>query len=1633
LFYDIYKRKKSNLNYKFNGIKSITVVIYPEYEIKVPLDVIFKNIHSNLENPLIKYNPSSRQENMYRLYSNTISTDGRKIPFLSKTVIFKLIKTIGKNKSVCVFIDQSQIKHYNISSFIVEFNENCNISISAEFNNVLKLNDIQKLFQEFANPVITELKLYLQESGYQIGIFDNFENPNIDIIKMNYETQIEINKPININSIKSCLNSIFIVETNNPKKDIILRFKRVSNFNKKTSQEAYIIEKRRENTSNEEIIQGLIENYNDFSVEEATDLLRKMINESELEKKANRRNSDIKINPGFKTIINLNKYTSVITITVENINNLHYLSTIPIYLDSFVRLTQDKSSTDIPIKEINKLCSSKENELADIENILVVTNKKESQVESEDNNDTFDNDNLQDNESQSQGKTKNILDLFYNSDNSEDMSSDDEEEEEFSNQKGGSENSEDISAILESPSENENNELELSSPNDEIIIKTNNNKKTTIQDNTNEVKNIDGMNINNPYYFQNRIQQRDPVLILTKPEGNFTSYSRVCPSTTKRQPVILNQEELDKINKEHEGFLKEEDIVKYGSDEDHQYYYICPRYWCLKTNTVIDPKEMKDVVDKDGKIVKEHPTCGKVIPKGEKKVKPGYYVYEFYTPPKGKTDFKKYPGFQQDSHPKGFCLPCCFNNWDTPDRIGSKTQCEKKSGNEEKDEEIKVVKNINEDDIYIKGPDKFPLSPGRWGYLPIAIQKILNDVNSTSCQSNKLNTNISNINSCLLRHGVEVSDNQSFISCIADALFYAKKNPEGVFYEIPNIKEMKDIIIKAINIDKFITYQNGNLVTNFYKLDYKPDISKYSNTEIYTKINIKNPLDIEYFTKIVSAYENFLEFLKNDEVIIDYTYLWDIISKPNNLLFTSGVNLVILKIPNNDITNNVELLCPTNHYSNEFYETRKPTLILLNQGNIFEPIYLYKNDVKKKIISKIFSEYDPNLSPSLRAVFKKIIKPYLQNMCIPLASMPNVYKAKRPLLLYNLIQIIYKLKYDIVTQVVNYNSQVIGIVIKPSGTSKKGIFVPCFPSSINETYKYSFMINNELWDSYQNTIDFLINLKKKSKNEIPCKPDFRVVEDDHVVGLLTETNQFIPLSPPIPVSEIKTHDNIPYLNNENYIVNKNTNEKGEVIKDDSIIMSDAIISITSEVDKERVEYIKKIKLETNFYTIFRNTIRVLFNDYKNINLREKIENELNNSFTIYSDKLKIIIKLLHELVSTKIEFTGDEEYYKKIDEVTTCIVKDGKQCLDSQNTCAVIDNNECSLILPIKSLITGNSNEELYYGRMADELIRYERIKSFIFKPQTYLSFGNMGYNLSNNEILIIQSSLNNEYFNNLTPALINTFVQYNTFDQIEPIKSQIYDNQVELDSLLESSFQKEEKCETQILDKVKSSIWTKCFPPSYKEKDYARSVYCTYNIVIDLIKTKTNTALNMNEIKNELYQEYKKYLPNFKEKILDILIIEGKKVIGDQVKSNSISFVNFIYSDNYFLTNLDIWILMEKYKIPCFFISTKYLLETKYDKHIFLGYGNRTDNFAFIVVPGFRNEIIPNYKLIVDADNNSFFSLDNINNDCRDTIQEAMNNYKTVETYLQQFTKIAKTQYNKKKPKMKLIIEEDEESILNK
>jgi hypothetical protein len=433
LFYDIYKERKSNLDYRKTGIKSIKVKMLPLYNIKIPLDVIFKLLHATEMSPLIKYNPSQRQENIYRLFADKTAKDGRKIPYLSRPVIFKLMKTIGKTKSVAVYIEYN---YHNTELVVVcEFEESGNINISCNFDVIFPMEEIDELFRSAVNPVIEEVKAYLEQSGYTVGLFNNLLAENVEVEKIDYESMIHISKPIKIDEIIGCISSIFIVESKNFKKGIQMRFKRVANFNKMTSREAFVIEqvKQSDGLKGNDLIAALIENYG-ISEQEARELIAKLASELQVERGVRRSEIEIKINPGFKTTVMLNPITSLITIRVENINDINYLYTLPIYLDSFVRLTQDKSSTNVPMERIALLCGSDEKEEVVIKDIVSAAESafldQEVPVVKDDNLEYLDFNEYTEGAKEEESKMKNALDLFFGDE-------EEEEEDEGSEERGG--------------------------------------------------------------------------------------------------------------------------------------------------------------------------------------------------------------------------------------------------------------------------------------------------------------------------------------------------------------------------------------------------------------------------------------------------------------------------------------------------------------------------------------------------------------------------------------------------------------------------------------------------------------------------------------------------------------------------------------------------------------------------------------------------------------------------------------------------------------------------------------------------------------------------------------------------------------------------------------------------------------------------------------------------------------------------------------------------------------------------------------------------------------------------------------------------------------------------------------------
>jgi hypothetical protein len=1589
LFYDLYKERKNNLTYhrgSTGGIQSIKLTVLSTYKYKIPLDVIFKLIHTTEDRPLVKFNPATKKENIYRLYADKYASDGRKIPYLQKATIFKLMKDIGKTHSVAVYatIQYDDIDH----QIICEFEENGNIRLSCQFEETVDIQYIEDLFKTAITPIVDEVKIYLEQNGYSMNTFVSIFDKNVEINQITYSSSIVISKPIQLNKISGCINPIFVIESDDGENNIEMRYKRVSNFNKMNSINAFVVEKQRQGVQITQLVDEIVHNY-EVSQEEATDIIKKVVSELQLERGV-RNEFKIKENPGFKTLLQYNKFTQILTIQVQNIDNIYYLYVLPIYLDTLVRLTQD----DVVYSSIRSICSDevdvgieeeKELVINDIENVvsdglfpviengeLILTDENVSDEKSEKQMDAFD--------------------LLFGDDFGEEEEGDEGDDE----------------------GDDEEQEEDGGSLNGGAKTKTKKDVETV------QTYYLDGLSLKHPNPFQEQMERLDPVLFQTKKKtGKFDGYSRMCLSNNRVQPIILTDEERETIEKETPGIFKKQDILRYGSDPSKQYNYVCPRYWCMKTKRPMSKEEVDSGV------------CGKVIPKDAKVIPPGHYVYEFFNPAQHGTQDKyvqHYPGFIKDT-----CLPCCYKNWNTPDQIERRQKCIKEEEEKEKvdlekekvdlekekvdlekekvdlekeekelpKENIPVAKKPVKSD-YIKGPEKFPLGLDRWGYLPLPIQMFFKEP-STECQVSNVNTNLKKNYTCMLRHGVENNQKQSFIACIADILFYGERMNK-IQVGVPTIKIMKEKIIESITLDTFLTLQNGDLVSLFTEKESKeePDLDVFKTTALFSRLNMDLKEDRMFFNSCASSFLHFIDFLRSDDSTIDYTYLWDIICKPNPKLFDAGLNLIILEMANNDTTNNVDLICPTNHYSNEIYNSRYPTAIIIQNGDYFEPVY-FKTDIKDKFtLKKTYKHFDPKgtqIMTRLKEIFA-IIKRNL-NKCIPLQSVSkNVYKFKQPLLLNDLIGKLERLKYTILRQVVNYQSKVIYVFVQ--GPEKTVGLVPCFPSSIIETREFVLMNNDDLFQPYERIVPFLKRMSEISKQKIPCKPRFKVLEDEMIIGILTETNQFIQVSEPLPISEV--NDDLETIRDTNYLIV----DKKTTIQD------------KDDVDIERVEYIQKIKLETKFYNIFRNTVRILLNKYENIKLRTSIEEELRNPYTLYDTKLKNVIQKLITLVKKVVVFSDDYDT-AILDEMSTCVIIENADKCNSAPLCSY-NENTCQMIIPKTNLLTSKNNMIHYYGKMADELVRYNRINAFIFQPQTYHSFGSLGYNLRENEIIIIQSLLNQEYFNDLDPVEENKYVHYNTYDTVQPIQSITYNNVIPLQGTEE---QHPDKVSAVKRTNIHSTKWVKCFPSSFGEFEYKTDdkKHNGFYMLIDLIQKVNGETLSIFEIKHILIEEYEKYLFLHEDKIINILIQQGKIIYGNQVKSGVLSFENFIFSDEYFITNLDIWVILEKFDIPGILISTKKIQQS--ENNAFAIGGDETSDYVFILCPAMRSEKLPEYSIIWNNDTITFpLSVIQDDGECIQKINMAIQEKKTLEEYLRSYMKPTAV---KTKTKMRLEIVEEE------
>jgi len=379
-----------------------------------------------------------------------------------------------------------------------------------------------------------------------------------------------------------------------------------------------------------------------------------------------------------------------------------------------------------------------------------------------------------------------------------------------------------------------------------------------------------------------------------------------------------------------------------------------------------------------------------------------------------------------------------------------------------------------------------------------------------------------------------------------------------------------------------------------------------------------------------------------------------------------------------------------------------------------------------------------------------------------------------------------------------------------------------------------------------------------------------------------------------------------------------------------------------------------------------------------------------------------------------VEFADDIDF-STFKEISTCVSYQNKDKCNAKNPLCIYKGNNCMLIIPRLNLITKEDNQEIYFTRLADELIRYNHIKSFVFQKNNYLIFDKIGYNLRKDEIIMLQSLMTQEYFEKLIQGNTNKYIINNAYDNVNPKYEEYYNAPLTLNDII----QPEDEAQTKLVlktQKVASTVWRKCFMSESVEIEYPDSNSGTFQFIIDIVERTKQLTLSEGQIRDDLASLYLNYSSKYKTQLANILISQGKKSMGDQIKAGTLNFKYLIHSESYYLTNMDLWFLLDKYQIPSIFISANNLLETGYNEKIFVCYAEEEiKDFVFIMCSAVKQETPSIYK-VIQYNDLIMIKFEDLK-DCSESLGNALSNKIQIEHFINVFKPELTTVY---KPKQK-------------
>ena len=1468
MFYTVAK-EPSQIVRKEAGITKIEFVQHPGYDITIPIDVLFKLIKSSASLPVIKYNAGSRMEKLFRLYAPNIAQNGKRIPKLSKSKVAKIANDVAKEKGVGAYA------HDEGGEFLFQFTPDGNIGVTAQFITPRTILQVLEVIREHLNKILTTINDYTQQSGYAYAQFQSF-GPDTEIINIEYAEVLSLPTRTDVEKYKACVAPVFSIEKSSTDATILLSAIRVGYYNKMSAIDAFITRAVKRGEQPSVVIQSMEASFN-IERADAQQHMARWLSSVQVEQNAYRnKRLSVQSSSGIQLVLYIDRFSEDIVIKATDITQIGALPVLSAHIEALVRIGTKTALTELGHKGIKAVCK-KGNIITDepvfghasISPRLV---GETSESRSAANELIFDED---------RGESDDLLDELFGADDL-DFEDDDDmvarvlEEEEDEGPSG-------VDVPIESSAY----------PEEASALLPDSPQSTDV---TPPLGNIDGMSLTNPNYFFDRMFRRDPALFLKQGDGRYNAYSRLCPHNLRRQPVVISDAEKEKIERENPDAVDFSKAVRYGSTPEKANWYICPRYWCLLDNSPMT-KEQVDAGECGGNI----------IPFNAKSVPEGHYIYEFNAGIRNNEHIDKdgkyiqhYPGFLEAArHPDGKCIPCCFKGpWDKAALVSRRQQClspdEGDTGPQQKRSAAKE-------------PAKSPLRAGERGFLMSSIEAILNTRN-VACQVSAKNRTLRSDHPCLLRQGVEQDSKQSFLAALG-----AAATPE---LDIVGVRER---ITHITTLDVFMNAQNGSLIAAFSgEEDYPISLSGEA-----TEHSIR--------THAERARQRFLEYINDPATVIDYTYIWDIVSQH---FLSVPFNILIFEIPSDDDTDNVHLVCPTNHYRSSYYDQTIGTLILVKKGDYFEPIFVYIDRAQTRAIDaqkekiKLFSASDRRIPLAERTAVQGL--GHLLSGCAAEQMHSNAYIFKQGV---NAETSMHKLEtagYRTVTQVLNYNGKVVGLVVIKGKTS---VYVPVAPSGQILGLATTTIDDSKLWSRYKNTYDGLTKVEQDTGLQV--SPMVKVTQGGLVVGFLTKSDLFVQLSVP-------AEDVVP-----DGLIVRNADSDNDV---DTIIFGEA------GVDTERSAVMRRLALEREYFAAFRNTVRHILANPGNIHVRTALI-AIIESHGSYITKLKDIEMKLRSVSGNLIKFSElDAAALDTMESISICATK--ADCPSKQSCLST--NGECVLVIPKLHLITGKDNDRVYYGRVADELLRYPRVRAYLLERDTFLRLSKDDYDLGAEEIIVLSSILFGSYYQDLVPRTTNALIAAPTYDDVVVAQSlsgidQVVDLREGTPAIPCSSVKK---------PLGSKEVWFSLLPDNTYSQRYSAIAPCGFDLLSVIASDVSASIVTRENIRTILAGEYRKILPAQQSEVIRTLRTQGKRNMMARYVSGEIAIPDIVMSEEYWITNLDLRLVCRALRLPVVIISGAKVVDNK-QRALMTEWATKAPALVFIKQHGLQPDVIQSYSLL--------------------------------------------------------------------